>query len=691
MNSLNCNIRWTLMALLWVVIGTSLASAETNDRIVFGKDFEVTESRGDGYQGTWYYYPHSDEYIMWFRNTNNCAPDYPLQIKLRVATLITHFVDKPLDEFTEEDIDSWYNLNIHHGWTTPAWSNENQSTPPLPHLMSSSSAESQYLTSNAFITMDPNEQRYHWIRVQETRASPRVQGHNPQWIYVAARGRNVGVFSHFDFYCDDGTVVDPEVAPYGACCNRQSGACYISQQANCPSPHEWLGADTDCDDCKELGPIWDYGDAPSSYPVLLVDGGPTHIIGPDVFLGEEVTVESDGKPNATATGDSDDGVILPAKLIAGTPAVVRLTASTYGVVNAWLDNNRDGDWDDSGEQVFVDEPVQPGQNILSMPVLAAASPGVSYARFRFSTGGALGPRGQARDGEVEDYQVQIGPSETPPVPSPGPNPIGVNASPARQYYPKWRQAANDNPPPGITGWPETSMHTDGPIMLDDWQSAGGEPVIGIRWWGSFADWSDMRLPETAPASFHVGIWTDDFYSNVPGSLIWSKVSTDWSWVYAGALQDPKGPASGDACFEFVQTLSQDEWFQPTLEAGTRYWISIAAMYDTHNPDYAWGWVTRQSSYAEPAIIMGEIMSLSLQTIRLGLPNLGDTFHRGMAVMYPSNELWDLSFDLLSSRTAAGPGKPPAMVDEQVSGNDLNGDGVVDIQDISMLMRLWLDD
>jgi len=52
----------------------------------------------------------------------------------------------------------------------------------------------------------------------------------------------------------------------------------------------------------------------------------------------------------------------------------------------------------------------------------------------------------------------------------------------------------------------------------------------------------------------------------------------------------------------------------------------------------------------------------------------------------------MSFDLLSTRPGSGSGAGAAEVDDQVAaGTDLNGDGVVDIQDISMLMRLWLDD
>jgi hypothetical protein len=678
------NSGWALVAVLCLIVCMSSASAETNDRIIFDKEFGVTEKSGDGYNGEWYYYPYSGEWIMWFRNDLACVPEHDFRIKLRVATVIT--------EFSDDDPNDWYNLNIHHGWTMPGWSDLGHGTPPLPDKMTNYTEQSQYLFSRPFITMDPNEGVYPWLEIQEYRDDVTVPNYYPQWIYISTRGRNVGVFSHFNYFCDDGTTVDPGEEPYGACCHRQSGDCYMSQQANCPSPNEWLGEGSTCSDCQKLGPIWDYGDAPSTYPVLLIDYGPTHIIHREVFLGEEVTAEADGKPNGSATGDSDDGVILPSQLVPGVPAIIKLTASIYGVINAWVDFNRDGDWDDAGEKVFTDEPVQPGQNIMSMPVLATASAGTSYARFRFSTTGGLAPTGQSPNGEVEDYQVRIVPSEIPPSPEPGPNPIGMPASPTMQYSNKWRQPADGSSAPHIIGWPEVSRFKHGPILADDWLNDGPNPVLGIRWWGSFAEWTEMTLPAAAPTTFHIGIWTDNYYANVPSTLIWEKHCTDWSWAFAGPIEDPQDQTGGESCFEFVHVFSQDQWFQPTADTNTRYWLSISAVYNTRNPSNAWGWMTRENQYAEAAIRIGETVSLSLNSVRLGSPNLGDTFHRGMTVMHPYNEAWDMSFDLLSTRPGPGSGAAGAEVDDQVAaGTDLNGDGVVDIQDISMLMRLWLDD
>jgi hypothetical protein len=239
------------------------------------------------------------------------------------------------------------------------------------------------------------------------------------------------------------------------------------------------------------------------------------------------------------------------------------------------------------------------------------------------------------------------------------------------------------------------MFTDGPIILDDWKNDGSNPVVGLRWWGAFADWREKTLPGSAPQVFHIGIWSDDYYTHAPSTLLWEKYSTGWSWAYAGALQDPLGEASGDSCFEFVQFISQDEWFPPTATNGTRYWISISSVYETHAPSYAWGWITRGSQFEQAAVMMNELWSISLSTIQIGSPHPGDVFRQGVAITHPPSVPWDMAFDIISTRPAKGSGgggAANAEVDEQTSDNsDLNGDGVVDIQDISMLMRLWLDD
>ena len=74
-------------------------------------------------------------------------------------------------------------------------------------------------------------------------------------------------------------------------------------------------------------------------------------------------------------------------------------------LDAWMDFNIDGDWNDAGEQIFANQSVSAGSNALTFTIPAGALAGTSYARFRLSTAGGLSFVGSAADGEVEDYQV----------------------------------------------------------------------------------------------------------------------------------------------------------------------------------------------------------------------------------------------------------------------------------------------
>ena len=89
--------------------------------------------------------------------------------------------------------------------------------------------------------------------------------------------------------------------------------------------------------------------------------------------------------------------------MAGQNATVRGSLPRAGLLNAWVDFNSDGDWNDAGERIFTDESLTAGVNQRSFPVPAAPIPAVTYARFRLNSSGGLLFTGLAPDGEVEDY------------------------------------------------------------------------------------------------------------------------------------------------------------------------------------------------------------------------------------------------------------------------------------------------
>ena len=94
-------------------------------------------------------------------------------------------------------------------------------------------------------------------------------------------------------------------------------------------------------------------------------------------------------------------------LLAGFGANFSVVSSEPGLLDAWIDFNRDGDFLDAGEKIASNVVVVAGTNLVSTNVPATATAGASYARFRVSTAGNLGPVGPADDGEVEDYRVNI--------------------------------------------------------------------------------------------------------------------------------------------------------------------------------------------------------------------------------------------------------------------------------------------
>jgi len=162
------------------------------------------------------------------------------------------------------------------------------------------------------------------------------------------------------------------------------------------------------------GQEYDFGDAPDPpYPTLVANNGARHIIVEGFHLGSLVDGDPDGQESSDARGDDtdgmgdEDGVTFLTPLKPMYSADVDVTASGLGLLNAWIDFNADDDWDDAGEQIFINYALSAGLNPLSFPVPEGSAPGLTFARFRFSTDQNLTVRGQATDGEVEDYQVEI--------------------------------------------------------------------------------------------------------------------------------------------------------------------------------------------------------------------------------------------------------------------------------------------
>ncbi|MCK5226011.1 MAG: hypothetical protein KAQ89_04780 [Planctomycetes bacterium] len=291
-----------------------------------------------------------------------------------------------------------------------------------------------------------------------------------------------------------------------------------------------------------------------------------------------------------------------------------------------------------------------------------------------------------------------------PVPPPGqPTFVGMwnywhnllvtkntNGSADSKWYVKWSQppvVIDDNEPPLINGWDELSDYNNSPIMADDWECTDERPITDIHWWGSFLGWTQPTPPPIVPKQFHIGIWTDvpdpnpndpNFYSQ-PGVLIWENFCDSSVWNFAGYDVDPQNRPEyeDEACFQFAQFLSEDEWFhqEPNELTGTNvYWLSIAAIYDPCDPvpAHPWGWKTRPHFFNDDAVRITDVVGS-------WPPVVGSVVNGANPVYWPDpNDSWDLAFEL----TTNDPGEEPESA-------DLNRDGFVDFSDFAVFADQWL--
>ena len=609
----------------------------------------VITSTGDGYLGNWYYYPVSNRYVMWF----HAGPYNP---NLKADILLRSFIGPII---SSQPI----YITLTMGWTTSQWTNP--SHPPLPSDMSSLALEDLFTDEKSVKSING------WnIGSVEGSQTATVYGYNPEWVFVSIRdGRNIAVYRSISSTSSSQNNTDPQTS--GACCNYTTGTCYQTATGTCFQGYTYLGDNTTCDTCNTNQSQWDFGDAPSTYPVLLANNGARHQIVNGISLGQAINAESDGSPSLGANLDAfDDGVQFLSGFVTGQSATIRVTTSVLGTINAWLDLNLDGDWNDLGEQVLVEEPVIQGQSTLSFFIPDTATPGQSYLRVRFNTTGGLTVSGPAQDGEVEDYAVTITAGTSP---NPNPNEDFSPVAPANQLVPLWSQPATliDNNTALVNGWTVDSVYQTGPIIADDWTVTGAKPIQGFRWWGTFDTWSSNVMPPELPNAFHIGIWTDDPQTGSPNTLIWETTCLYWTWAYTGTLDD------GTSVFEFSCFLPQDEWFVPNSSSPTSYWTSISAIYlNTQPVSTPWGWLTREPVQGNPAIMIQSVTG----NLSQWPPAMGSIFLTGQPVTDAGNIGQDMSFNLLTNQ-------PPGTGGGGSQSGDLNGDGVVDIADMSVLMQI----
>ncbi len=181
--------------------------------------------------------------------------------------------------------------------------------------------------------------------------------------------------------------------------------------------------------------VFDFGDAPDSYGTTQLNNGASHTINANLLprLGDLVDVDDDGQPidqDDQVGADDEDGVLTGTFVDAGisrnlfvqpgtdlaniqaedivgflnpldpSGTTVNIEVAGEGVLNAWIDFDRNGVFDDD-EQVITSEFVS-GDTVegsivaFDITTPADAVSGSTWMRFRISDSAGLSQTGLAR-------------------------------------------------------------------------------------------------------------------------------------------------------------------------------------------------------------------------------------------------------------------------------------------------------
>jgi len=210
--------------------------------------------------------------------------------------------------------------------------------------------------------------------------------------------------------------------------DNNSGVIFRIDVANSPIAVEFSTANkvslNDGAMCTDVEFKFDFGDLPDNYPTKLEDDAARHsypVYGEvSIYLGEGMDNENDGKPSVQANLDQfDDGVehnnsnLQESIFNAGQQETLTIHTHGAGYLNAWIDWNGDGDFNDAQEQIAHNIDGSSGTIELNLMVPVQGADLTTYARFRYSSEQDLLPTGAAIDGEVEDYKIIIKGNQEP--------------------------------------------------------------------------------------------------------------------------------------------------------------------------------------------------------------------------------------------------------------------------------------
>lgn len=353
---------------------------------------------------------------------------------------------------------------------------------------------------------------------------------------------------------------------------------------------------------------YDWGDAFDSpavrgYPTLSVHEGARHVIaGP--WLGDDngqPDAEANGQPHLKALSDNnvgrnDEQGVAIQPLVQGQRAAATIQVNGGGgVVQAWIDFDDDGVWQD--DEGICDGFLPEGIHTIPFTVPDTAATGWAIARFRISRSGGLSPFGLAPDGEVEDHQVWID----------------------RQLDAKsWCQWP-DGTPDGISIRVDSS---DGKrrAMADDFECSMPGRLTQVRLWGS---WKDdrrgaivrirLRIHPDDPAG-SVGQDKMNCYSKPAPEILWEEEyvtdqfeETPYHVAFIGGLwwrdlvSCESNPGRGSRIWQIDIPIDPNHAFlQEGLPTAPKiYWL--AAELETVNGQFGWSTRLWPEHFADDAV------------------------------------------------------------------------------------------
>lgn len=289
----------------------------------------------------------------------------------------------------------------------------------------------------------------------------------------------------------------------------------------------------------------DFGDAPDTYKTTFSADGARHIVVPGFSLGPAVDAEPNGQPSIGAIGDGadEDGVTLPAGGILKPCVANTLTVSLTNTaaqptpkLDAWIDFDGDGHFDDPRDRVATGFALVSGSNTLIVTPPCDAHSSSTYARFRLSSSGTATPAGLALNGEVEDYAVSIEALDFGDAPEPKyPTLLASNGA-------RHRVLPVNNPTLGTTVDTEPDGQPNATATGDD--TSGIDDEDGVTFPSSLIVGATGSMTiRTGTTGGHVSCWID--------------FNANGSWLDAGekVVNDVAMGASASQTFTFPVPLT----------------------------------------------------------------------------------------------------------------------------------------